>query len=79
MDGVVYWKHYIEDRHPGFTDAAFYEINNEYPADAKLFWESCCTIFQAIKTVRKNVKIKETRINEETRKKQYLSFTKRRK
>lgn len=79
MDCVQHWKPYMEHTHTGFTDATVYESYIEYPTDAKLLWRSCCDVFQIIKTARKSAKIRDTRINHEKRKKQYLSFAKRRK
>ncbi len=79
MDCVAHWKPYMEHTHTGFSDATVYESYIEYPTDAKLLWKSCCDVLQMIRTVRKRVKLRDTRINHEKRKRQYLSFAKRRK
>jgi transposase, IS5 family len=79
MDCVSHWKSYMEHTHRGFSDATVYESYIEYPTDAKLLWKSCCDVLQMIRTARKSVKLRDTRINHEKRKKQYLSFAKRRK
>ena len=79
MDCVLQWKPYMEHTHTCFTDATVYESYIEYPTDAKLLWKSCCDVLVMIKTGRKNVKLRDTRINHEKRKTQYLSFAKRRK
>lgn len=79
MDCVAHWKPYMEHTHTGFTDATVYESYIEYPTDAKLLWKSCCDVLQMIKTARKTVKLRDTRINHQKRKHQYLSFAKRRK
>src|ERR1700722_11517578 len=76
---VQQWKPFIQHRHTGFCDATVYESYIEYPTDAKLLWKGCCDIYQMIKIMRKELKLRHTRINHERRKKQYLSFAKRRK
>jgi len=76
---VQHWKPYMEHTHTGFCDATVYESYIEYPTDAKLLWRSCCDVYQMIKTRRKELKLRHTRINHEKRKTQYLSFAKRRK
>ena len=79
MGCVAYWKPYMEHIHTGFSDVTVYESYIEYPTDAKLLWKSCCEVLQMIRTARKSVKLRDTRINHERRKRQYLSFAKRRK
>jgi hypothetical protein len=79
MDCVAHWKPYMKHTHTGFGDATVYESYIEYPTDAKLLWKSCCDVFQMLRTARKSVKLRDTRINLEKGKRQYLSFAKRRK
>lgn len=76
---VQHWKPYMEHTHTGFTDATVFESYIEYPTDAKLLWKSCCDVYQMIKLGRKRAKLRDTRINHEKRKIQYLGFAKRRK
>jgi transposase, IS5 family len=76
---VQHWKAYMEHTHTGFTDATVFESYIEYPTDAKLLWKSCCDVFAMIKESRKRAKLRDTRINHEKRKTQWLSFAKRRK
>lgn len=76
---VQHWKPYMEHTHTGFTDATVFESYIEYPTDAKLLWKSCCDVFAMIRTGRKRAKLRDTRINHEKRKTQWLSFAKRRK
>jgi IS5 family transposase len=76
---VQHWKPYMQHRHTGFTDATVFESYIEYPTDAKLLWKSCCDVIEMIKTSRKRAKLRDTRINHEKRKIQWLSFAKRRK
>ena len=76
---VQHWKPLMQYRHTGFCDATVYESYIEYPTDAKLLWKGCCDIYQMIKKMRRELKLRHTRINHEKRKKQYLCFAKRRK
>lgn len=76
---VQHWKPYMQHTHTGFTDATVFESYIEYPTDAKLLWKSCCDVYQMIKEARKRAKLRDTRINHEKRKTQWLSFAKRRK
>jgi len=76
---VQRWKPYMQHTHTGFVDATVYESYIEYPTDAKLIWKSCCDVYAMIKQARKKAKLRDTRINHEKRKIEYLSFAKRRK
>lgn len=76
---VQHWKPFMQHTHTGFCDATVFESYINYPADAKLLWQSCCDVYQMIKQKRKELKLRHTRINHEKRKEQYLSFAKRRK
>jgi IS5 family transposase len=79
MSCVHHWKPYMQHTHAGFCDATVFESYIEYPTDAKLLWKSCGNIYQMIKEGRKRVKLRDTRINHEKRKRQWLAFAKRRK
>ena len=76
---VAHWRPYMQHTHTGFTDATVFESYIEYPTDAKLLWGSCCDVFEMIRTSRKRARLRDTRINHEKRKVQWLSFAKRRK
>jgi transposase, IS5 family len=76
---VRHWKPFMQHTHAGFCDATVYESYIEYPTDAKLLWKGCCDVYQIIKLSRKKGKLRDTRINHQKRKTQYLSFAKRRK
>lgn len=76
---VRHWMPFMKHTHAGFCDATAYESYIEYPTDAKLLWRSCCDVYQMIKLSRKKGKLRDTRINHQKRKAQYLSFAKRRK
>lgn len=76
---VQHWKLFMQHTHTGFCDATVFESYIEYPTDAKLLWASCCDVYGMIKTGRKQVRLRDTRINHEKHKTRYLSFAKRRK
>jgi IS5 family transposase len=76
---VRHWKPFMEHTHVGFCDATVFESYIEYPTDAKLLWKSCCDVYQMIRLSRKKGKLRDTRINHQKRKTQYLAFAKRRK
>lgn len=76
---VQHWKPFMQHTHTGFCDATVFESYIDYPTDAKLLWKGCCDIYQIIKRKRRELKLRHTRINQEKRKIQYLSFAKRRK
>jgi transposase, IS5 family len=79
MSCVQHWKPFMQHTHTGFCDATVYESYIEYPTDAKLLWKGCCDVYQMIKSKRKQLKLRHTRINHDKRKTKYLSFAKRRK
>lgn len=76
---VQHWKPFMQHTHTGFCDATVYESYIEYPTDAKLLWKSCCDVYEMIKRNRKQLKLRDTRINHQKRKLKYLSFAKGRK
>lgn len=76
---VQHWKPYMKHTHTGFCDATVYESYITYPTDAKLLWKSCSDIYMIIKNCRKRIRLRDTRINHDKRRQQYLSFAKRRK
>ena len=76
---VQHWKPFMQHMHTGFCDATVYESYIEYPTDAKLLWKSCCDVYEMIKQIRKQLKLRGTRINHQKRKFKYLSFAKKRK
>jgi hypothetical protein len=69
----------MEHTHTGFCDATVYESYITYPTDAKLLWKSCSDVYIMIKNCRKRIRLRDTRINHDKRRQQYLSFAKRRK
>jgi hypothetical protein len=79
MGCVQHWKPFMQHTHTGFCDATVYESYIEYPTDAKLLWRGCSDVYQMIKNMRKELKLRHTRINHEKRKTKYLSFAKSRK
>lgn len=79
MSCVQHWKPYMQHTHTGFCDASVFESYIEYPTDAKLLWHSCCDVYAMIKQGRKRAKLRDTRINHQKRKIQWLAFAKRRK
>lgn len=76
---VHHWKPLMQHTHTGFCDATVYESYIEYPTDTKLLWRGCCDVYQMIKYSRKELKLRDTRINHNKRNLKYLSFAKRRK
>lgn len=79
MSCVGHWKPFMEHTHSGFCDATVFESYIEYPTDAKLLWKSCCDVYQMVKQLRRNLRLRTTRINHQKRKITYLTFAKRRK
>lgn len=79
MSCVQHWKPFMQHTHTGFCDATVYESYIEYPTDAKLLWRGCCDVYQMIKSKRRELRLRHSRINHQKRKAQYLSFAKRRK
>ncbi len=75
---VQHWKPFMQHTHTGFCDATVYESYIEYPTDAKLLWKSCCDVYEMIKRIRKQLKLRDTRINHQKRRLKYLSFAKSR-
>lgn len=76
---VGHWKPFMQHTHTGFSDATVFESYIEYPTDAKLLWKGCCDVYQMIKHMRHDLRLRHSRINHERRKILYLGFAKRRK
>lgn len=76
---VQHWKPYMQNTHSGFCDATVYESYITYPTDAKLLWRAISDVHLMIKDIRKRLKLRASRTRHESRKEEYLAFSKKRK
>lgn len=73
---VSAWKEDITASHVGLTDATCYESYITYPTDAKLIWKCCNEVFSLISRIRRQLKLRRSRANQDKYKKLYLSYAK---
>jgi hypothetical protein len=71
-----HWKPYMQQRNIGMTDATAYESYIEYPTEVKLIWKACGEIYQLIQNIRKQKKLRISRINYAGQKGAYLAYQK---
>ncbi|HYK56571.1 MAG TPA: transposase [Flavisolibacter sp.] len=76
---VQHWRPYMEHPHSSFCDATMYESYITYPSDAKLLWRSIQNVYEMIQGLRKQARLRRSRIRHDKRKARYLSFARKRK
>ena len=73
---VKHWKPYMQQTHIGMTDATAYESYIEFPTDVKLVWKGCGEIYELIQRIRKQNKLRISRVNYAGLRKAYLEYQK---
>lgn len=74
-----HWKPFMKQTGVGMQDATCYESRISYPTDVKLTWNSCHEIYQMIQQLRKDCKLRKSRMNYQRQKENFQSFQKTRK
>jgi hypothetical protein len=75
---AVHWKPYMEHRQVGYQDATCYESGIRYPAEVKLLWECCESVYGIMQGERRILNMRKSRCNFERKKKLYLQYQRNR-
>lgn len=76
---IKFWKSDMEDIHVGMCDATVYESSLRYPTDVKLLWECSIYVQEQIEQISLESKVKISSNRFEKKKREYLSYARRRK
>ena len=71
-----HWKPYMQETHISTEDATCYESNITFPTPVKIVWQSCNELYLAKQSIRKRLKLRESRCNSDKHKKFYLCYQK---
>lgn len=74
-----YWKPFMDQTGIGMQDATCYESRISFPTDVKLTWNCCHEIYQMIQQMRKQLKLRKSRMNYSRLKQHFQSYQKTRK
>lgn len=74
-----HWKDFMEHTAIGMQDATCYESRIAFPTDVKLLWNCCHQAYQMIQQLRKQLKLRKSRMNYKRQKESFQSYQKTRK
>jgi len=60
---ALHWKDFMEHTVIGMQDATCYESRIAFPTDVKLIWNCCHEVYQMIQHLRKQLKLRKSRMN----------------
>jgi len=76
---ALHWKDFMEHTVIGMQDATCYESRIAFPTDVKLIWNCCHEVYQMIQHLRKQLKLRKSRMNYQRQKECFQSYQKTRK
>ena len=74
-----YWKPFMQQTGIGMQDATCYESRISYPTDVKLLWNCCNDLYLLIGQIRKQLKLRKSRMNYHRQKELFQSYQKTKK